>query len=177
MQVEFISYAGDAVDVVNADLSDEAGLAVLLDGRPWLTDRLAPADLPRLRRLQHELAGVVDAASTGDDAGTVARLNHLLETYPIRPRISGHDASSWHLHINDDGASATGIMAAEAVIGLTTLVTELGSDRIGRCAAPDCNDAFVDTSTNRSKRFCSTRCATRTNVGTYRQRRREQSGA
>jgi predicted RNA-binding Zn ribbon-like protein len=175
VQVELTSYASDAADVVNADLSDDVGLAMLLDGRPWLAERAGPADLPKLRRLQHELAGVVDAASAGDDAGTVAQLNRLLEIYPVRPRISGHDASSWHLHVNEDGTSMAGIIAAETVIGLTALVTELGSDRIGRCAAPDCNDAFVDTSTNRSKRFCSTRCATRTNVGTYRQRRRQQT--
>jgi predicted RNA-binding Zn ribbon-like protein len=171
--MELTSYAGDAADVVNADLSDDSGLQRLIADRPWVAERMVSADLARLRRLQQELAAVFDAAAGGDDEGTVELLNSLLEVYPIRPRISGHDASSWHLHVNEAGASVTGIIAAEAVIGLTSLVTELGSDRMGRCAAADCGDAFVDTSTNRSKRFCSTRCATRTNVGSYRQRRRE----
>jgi hypothetical protein len=36
---------------------------------------------------------------------------------------------------------------------------------------------FIDTSTNRSRRYCSDRCATRANVAAYRARRKEQARA
>ena len=66
--------------------------------------------------------------------------------------------------------------AANAVMGLAVLVTQLGLDRLGICAAAGCRNAFVDTSTNRSRRYCSDRCATRANVAAYRARQK-QSGA
>lgn len=38
--------------------------------------------------------------------------------------------------------------------------------------APPCRNAYLDTSTNRSRRYCSDRCATRANVAAYRARKR-----
>ena len=38
-------------------------------------------------------------------------------------------------------------------------------------------EVFIDTSTNRSRRYCSDRCATRANVAAYRARRKEQARA
>ncbi len=35
-----------------------------------------------------------------------------------------------------------------------------------------CRNAYLDTSTNRSRRYCSDRCATRANVAAYRARKR-----
>ncbi|MGH8920949.1 MAG: CGNR zinc finger domain-containing protein, partial [Acidimicrobiales bacterium] len=102
----------------------------------------------------------------------VSRLNALLERHPIRPRISGHDAESWHLHVSDQAARVADILAAEYLFGLTLVVTELGPDRFGICGASDCNDVFVDLSPNLSRRFCGDKCATRTNVAAYRARRK-----
>ena len=45
-------------------------------------------------------------------------------------------------------------------------------DRLGLCEAPPCRNAYLDTSTNRSRRYCSDRCATRANVAAYRARKR-----
>jgi predicted RNA-binding Zn ribbon-like protein len=47
---------------------------------------------------------------------------------------------------------------------------ELG--RLQTCAAADCDDVLVDLSKNRSRRFCGTSCANRTNVAAYRARKR-----
>ena len=110
----------------------------------------------------------------GDGAEVVRRLNDLLSRHPIRPRVSGHDESSWHLHVNDESASTAETMISEALLGLAILVTEIGATRLGRCAADNCTNAFVDTSANSSRRFCSTRCSTRTNVAALRRRRKHQ---
>jgi predicted RNA-binding Zn ribbon-like protein len=58
-------------------------------------------------------------------------------------------------------------------MGLATLVTDLGVDRLGLCHATPCRRAFLDTSSNRSRRYCSERCASRANVAAYRARKRK----
>ncbi|GAA3712695.1 hypothetical protein GCM10022224_092850 [Nonomuraea antimicrobica] len=129
-----------------------------------LANDLAPP--PELRRLRDELAAVFDAA--GDDRAVAERLNALLARYPVHPQLSDHDGSGWHLHLAEDPA-------ATAVMGLAAVVAELGVDRLGRCREPRCGLAFLDTSSNRSRRYCSSRCASRANVAAFRARRRTAS--
>ncbi|SDL46142.1 CGNR zinc finger domain-containing protein [Nonomuraea jiangxiensis] len=127
-----------------------------------------PDPPPELRRLRDELAAVFDAAAVSDAAGAeqavAALLNALLVRYPVRPQLTDHDGR-WHLHLAPD-------VAAGAVMGLAAVVAELGVDRFGRCREPHCGQAFLDTSSNRSRRYCSARCASRANVAAYRARRR-----
>jgi len=163
-------YASWAAELVNADLSSTESLAAALADREWLSNRITPADLRALRRIQTELRAVVDDSVTGDEAAVVARLNELLEGHPVRPRISGHDAHTWHLHINDSADSVAAILIGEALFGMALVVTEVGADRFGWCAAAGCGNAFYDGTANHSKRFCGSRCATRTNVAAHRQR-------
>ena len=173
--MDFADYSNRAVDLVNADLGSDEALREFVSGRPWLAGQLTPADLGPLRVVQRDLAGLVDASAGGEGAEVVHRLNDLLERHPIRPRVSGHDESSWHLHVSDESASAAETLISEALLGLVLLVTEVGATRLGRCAAENCTNAFVDTSANSSKRFCSTRCSTRTNVAALRKRRQHLS--
>ena len=91
---------------MNADLGSDEALREFLSGRPWLAGQLTPADLEPLRAVQRDLAGLVDASAGGEGAEVVHRLNDLLGRHPIRPRVSGHDESSWHLHLSDESASA-----------------------------------------------------------------------
>jgi predicted RNA-binding Zn ribbon-like protein len=168
--MEFGHYADAAVTLVNAPLPSVDALRELLAGRPWLAARVGPADPGTLRVAQSGLAEIVDASARGDGGDVVIRLNRLLAAHTIHPRISGHDSKSWHLHVTDTDASVAEALIGEALFGLMLLVTEVGATRLGRCAAPGCRRAFVDTSTNHSRRFCSTRCSTRTNVANHRRR-------
>lgn len=169
--MDFAHYADQAADLVNAQVGTADELTRYLSARPWLAERVRSDDPRALRRFQAELAAVVDASAGREGAQVVTLLNRLLARYAIHPRISGHDAGTWHLHVSDSDASVADTLAAEALFGLTLLVTEMGPTRLGRCSAAGCHRAFVDTTTNHSRRFCSTRCATRTNVANYRQRR------
>lgn len=180
--MDLTSYADLAVRLVNtADpvrpdqdrLADLAALRVLLADRPQLRNRATRRDLEELRRLRRRLRAVFEAAAAGHGARAVEQLNGLLVQHPIHPQISGHDASDWHLHLTERGEVAERY-AATAVMGLAVLVTTLGLDRLGVCEAPPCRNVFVDTSTNRSRRYCSDRCATRANVAAYRARKKEQ---
>ncbi len=171
--MDFTSYARDAADLVNADLSDIDGLRSHLQSRTWLAGHVRRGDVARLRTIQRRLGAVVDASAADHGAQAVHVLNELLSAHPIRPRVSGHGATTWHLHVNDENASVAEILTGEALLGLAILFSEVGATRLGRCAAESCNDAFVDTSANNSRRFCGTRCATRTNVAALRRRRQQ----
>ncbi len=120
-----------------------------------------PAAPPELQPLRAELSAVFDA---GDGATVAVLLNALLSRYPVRPQLTDHDGH-WHLHLADQTGAA-------AVMGLAALVAELGAERLGRCLDARCSRAFLDTSSNRSRRYCTTRCASRANVAAYRARRR-----
>ncbi|TMR94601.1 CGNR zinc finger domain-containing protein [Nonomuraea basaltis] len=125
-----------------------------------------PAPPPELRGLRDELVAVFDAA--GDERAVAGLLNALLVRYPVRPQLSDHDGRRWHLHLAEDPA-------ATAVMGLAAVVAELGVERLGRCREPRCGRAFLDTSSNRSRRYCSARCASRANVAAFRARRKDDS--
>jgi predicted RNA-binding Zn ribbon-like protein len=169
--MDFGHYAESAADLISADLESVETLQVYLVDRDWLRPNVCAADLRTLRRFQTELRGVVDDSAAGEDKAVVRRLNDLLVEHPVRPRISGHDTGNWHLHVNDRNDSVASVLIGEALFGMTLAVTELGADRFGWCAADSCGAAFFDGTANHSKRFCSTRCATRTNVAAHRQRR------
>ncbi|RKN40469.1 CGNR zinc finger domain-containing protein [Streptomyces hoynatensis] len=142
--------------------------------------RVAEADVTRLRGVRSRLRAVFTAAAEGDEVRAVDLLNSLLLEYPASPQISGHtelDSSgrpNWHLHLAEHPSNATAGYAAIACMGLAFLLTDLGVDRLGICEADPCRNAYLDTSTNRSRRYCSDRCATRANVAAYRARKRRE---
>ena len=140
-------------------LTDLPALRRFLTDVPTQRVRATRRDVAALRPLRDRLRAVFEAVDAGRPRQAVDRLNALLVDHPIRPQISGHDDSDWHLHLTERGDVAARY-AANAVMGLAVLVTQLGLDRLGICAAAGCRNAFVDTSTNRSRRYCSDRCAT-----------------
>lgn len=179
--MDFEAYALLGVGLVSSEpdeldahdpLDSLDGLRSFLGSQPWLVDRAREADLTPLVRLRRDLRAVFDAAHDGRSPEVVERLNGLLRRHHPRFSISGHDDSDWHLHVADfDDAVATQY-AADAVMGLTMAFLDVGVERFGRCADPRCNGVFIDTSRNRSRRYCSDRCATRANVAAHRQRQR-----
>ncbi len=169
--MDFIRYAEAAASLLNADLSEVDGLVALLHERPTIQERAADRDCMLLRRLQRELRPVFESAEAGDVAGVVSGLNELLARHPITPQISDHD-QHLHLHVGTGSDSVAEQLIGESLLGLSTLVCDLGADRLGMCSSPPCTNAFVDASPNRSRRYCSERCASRVNVAAYRARRR-----
>ncbi len=169
--MDFLAYAERAADLVNAVLEDDDDLRSFLRDRPWLAERVTPADARALRRLQRDLRPAFEAEEA-DHHDVVRRLNELLERHPVSPFISGHDAQSWHLHVAERESSVAETLAAEGLMGMAIVVCDLGADRFGVCAAARCSRVFVDTSPNRSRRYCSERCSSRANVAAFRARRR-----
>ena len=158
--------------LVNEPITSLDDLREQMRDRPWILRNARASDIGPLDAARAQLAKIVDSSADGDEVAVVDRINKMLDAHPLRPRIAGHDNTSWHLHVRDTGSAVHDVLVGEALFGLTLMVTQLGPTVLGRCAAPGCNRAFFDTSPNRSRRFCSTRCATRVNVAAHRLRRR-----
>ncbi|MDF1604833.1 CGNR zinc finger domain-containing protein [Nocardioides sp. YIM 152315] len=175
--MDFIRYAEAAASLLNADLSEVDGLVAYLDDRPRLQERAIDRDCMVLRKLQRELRPVFDAGEAGDLGGVVRGLNGLLSRHPITPQISDHDGQHLHLHVAAGSGSVAEQVVGESLLGLATLICDLGADRLGVCSSAPCTNAFVDASPNRSRRYCSERCSSRANVAAYRARRRASATA
>jgi predicted RNA-binding Zn ribbon-like protein len=180
--VDLISYAELAVRLVNAGAAGdgrqdepatiEAYRALTAD-RAYPHAQIASGDLDALRQLRTELRLIFAACIAGNDEDAAARLNALLARHPIHPEIARHDGQPWHLHHAESG-SAADQYAAGAVLGLTRVVTELGSDRLRRCEAASCGNVFVDLTAGRTQSYCGDRCAGTATVTALRDRRRGQ---
>lgn len=170
--MDFVGYAERGARLVNASVDDAEDLRDFLADRDWLAPRVVDRDVNQIRRFQRELRGTFEVASAGDESEVVCRLNALLDRHPLTPQIAGHDAQSWHLHVGNSSSSVAELLIAESLLGLAILACDLSPLRLGVCHAAGCDDVFVDTSPNQSRRYCSDRCSSRANVAAYRARQR-----
>ncbi|WP_328916003.1 MULTISPECIES: CGNR zinc finger domain-containing protein [unclassified Streptomyces] len=184
--MELAYYSDYAVRLVNSEepkrgtdtLTSVEAVRELIGAGGQSGTRVVDADVARLRAVRTRLRGVFEAADEGDEVRAVDLLNALMLEFPVSPQISGHDLPAatgrpdWHMHLADQAANAGAGFSATACMGLAFQLTSLGADRLGICEAAPCRNAYVDTSTNRSRRYCSDRCATRANVAAYRARKR-----
>lgn len=97
--------------------------------------------------------------------------NELLTAVAARPYISRHHGRPPHFHYARADAPTAQRIKAYTAVGLAQAVCE-DSGRIGICARAGCVTAYVDTSRNGRRRFCSPECANRSHVAAHRSRRR-----
>ena len=98
-------------------------------------------------------------------------VNDLLVESDCRPRLLLHDGLPYHLHYRPLAGDLAARVKAFTAAGLAYLIAE-GWGGLGRCQREGCATAFVDTSRNGTRRFCSVRCANQVNVSNHRVRRR-----
>ncbi|MFF5704712.1 CGNR zinc finger domain-containing protein [Streptomyces sp. NPDC012794] len=184
--MELVHYSDFAVRLVNTEeparnndaLTSVEDVRALFGPSVQMARRVTDTDVTRFRNVRGRLRAVFEAADSGDHALAVDLLNSLLMEFPVSPQVSGHDTlgedgrPDWHIHLAEHPSNASAGYAAMASMGLAFALTEHGPDRLGLCQAPPCRNAYLDTSTNRSRRYCSDRCATRANVAAYRARKR-----
>ena len=133
---------------------------------------LTESDLQEVRALRSRLREVFTAA---DDRGAAGRLNAILADAVAVPRLSTHGNAGPHLHFEPEGAKPARWLGAIAAMGLSVALVDGGYERFGTCASSTCDDVFIDTSRNRSRRHCSVSCTTRENVAAYRRRKKAQA--
>ena len=168
------NYLDVALRLANAELDGVDELRAALHEEPWWSEGVSEHDLRALRKVAAGLRGALAAAVDADTDRVLAETNALLAAHPLRPRLSaGHSgtAPNWHVHVADPEEPPASEVAAAASWGIAQAIVHYGLDRWGRCADPACGNYFLDTSTNRAKRFCSARCANRVHVAAFRSRR------
>jgi predicted RNA-binding Zn ribbon-like protein len=176
--VDFNSYSDCAVEIAVGLVNDPPETASALGA--FLREhgmsgvgRVTAGDVAALRALRERLLAVF----TATDVGAAAHeLNALLEESAARPQLVEHDGDPWHLHYTPASASLADRVTAPSAMALAVILRDDGLERFRTCSAETCNDVFVDTSRNRSRRYCSAAtCANRANVAAYRRRQRAGS--
>ncbi|MET9573672.1 CGNR zinc finger domain-containing protein [Streptomyces virginiae] len=189
--MELAHYSDFAVRLVNTEeparnkdvLTSVDAVRALFGASQQMARRVTDTDITRFRNVRGRLRAVFEAADGGDHVLAVDLLNSLLMEFPVSPQVSGHQTldddgrPDWHIHLAEHPSNASAGYAAMAAMGLAFALTEHGPDRLGLCQAAPCRNAYLDTSTNRSRRYCSDRCATRANVAAYRARKRLEAEA
>lgn len=127
-----------------------------------------------LRAVQDVRTRFAEIFATQDTRIAAGLVNSLVAAAGTTPQLSNHDGYDWHVHYFSPDASIADHLAADCGMALAFIVVAGELERLRRCEAPDCRDAFVDLSRNRSRRYCSSRtCGNRLHVAAYRARRRE----
>jgi predicted RNA-binding Zn ribbon-like protein len=125
------------------------------------------AELEAVRELRPRLR----ALWTADEDTAVRDVNELLAKAGALPQLVRHGEWSWHLHATSPDAPLATRMAVEAAMAVVDVIRADELARLRICAADDCDDAVVDLSKNRSKRYCDGGCGNRRNVAAYRARK------
>jgi predicted RNA-binding Zn ribbon-like protein len=98
-------------------------------------------------------------------------VHQLLRAYPPEMHLSDHDGlGAWHIHFSRNGTPPERWLGQLVAAELALLAAGDPAVTLGRCAAAGCGQYFVDQSRNRTRRFCSNACASRTTVAAYRAR-------
>lgn len=118
----------------------------------------------------HELrAALREVFETDDETRASELINDILAEHGATPRVSNHSGTP-HLHFEPVGTSISSWLGAITAMALATVIIENGVERFGVCDASNCDDVYIDTSRNRSRRHCSSTCSTREAVAAYRAR-------
>ncbi|MFJ2767898.1 CGNR zinc finger domain-containing protein [Streptomyces sp. NPDC087300] len=169
--MHFNHYGGEAAllaaDLVNS-LAGDAPLAPLLAARGVTEHALSAAEEAELRGWAARLA---ECFGPQDLPYRCARVNALLAQASSSPRITLHDGHP-HFHYSAPAADPAAHVRALTAAGLAYVVCFAEAHRLGRCARASCGTAFVDTSRNGRRAYCSVRCANNDAVARHRDRRR-----
>ena len=162
-----------AIELANADRTDPEWARAFLDSHDeWFTSgtslELSPGETHKAGTTA-ELVRAVALAQTQDDVLTL--LNQLLTIARPRPYATDHDGDL-HLHYARPDAPVLEQLTTTVAMGLSQVVVQHGWQRLGVCSAESCDDVYVDTSRNASRRYCSNTCASRSTVAAYRARQK-----
>jgi predicted RNA-binding Zn ribbon-like protein len=128
-------------------------------------------DAHQLRPWAQRIRAVFEASDVTAKAQLV---DSLLVAARCTPRLVSHgDGLPFHLHYTSVRDDLTSRVKALTAAGLAHLIDDGFGDRLGSCVRAGCGTAFIDTSRNGGRRFCTVRCANQVNVAAHRARRRQ----
>ncbi len=133
---------------------------------------IGPVDFPLLRVAADRLHEVLVSDRLEN---LVAGLNQLLLEYAHPPRLTAHDQSLWHLHIDShDDAPWDEWFVTSSCMAFAILIAEKQRVPTQSCASPRCRRLFLDVGQGGPRYYCSSRCATRERVATYRRNKKSR---
>ncbi|WP_327091185.1 CGNR zinc finger domain-containing protein [Nonomuraea sp. NBC_01738] len=144
-----------------AELAARCGDAGLAIESPVTED-----DVARARAVLAQWETIVDASDERERAELV---NRMLAESAAYPRLTDH-TGVWHLHYRDDGQPLGSVLFALIAVGTALHLVGRGMHRLRRCAVPECDTIFADTSRTGRQRYCSQVCANRDAVRRHRAR-------
>lgn len=163
--MQYVAYIGNltrlAIELVNGDEPSE------LRREFFRQHSVAEPDPDELGYLLRSLREAVAAVA---DDGPITPVNQLLERFPPAIHVSEHDGEGPHLHFARDGEEPIAWLGRGCAGALAHAICGDPAVTVGRCRADRCARFYVDDSRNRSRRFCSNTCASRTTVASYRAR-------
>lgn len=167
--MRYVNYIGNlarlAVELVNGE--NPTGLQLEF----FRQHRITPPRLDELAPLMPWLRAAVAAVA---DGGPITAVNTLLQRFPPHVHVSDHDMlDSLHLHFARDGEDPSWWLGRSCAAALAHIICGDPDVTVGRCHEAGCPRFYVDQSRNRSRRFCSAACASRTTVAAYRARRKK----
>lgn len=99
-------------------------------------------------------------------------INVLLSDGAGSVYLTTHDNLRPHLHFAPDAQDLQSRVKAVTAGGLAIFALEAEGERLGVCALGSCQTAFVDTSRNGRRAYCSPRCANTDAVRRHRNKQR-----
>ena len=159
-----------AVWLVNHPAGEAADLAAELRRHEVHDARATAAEAAALRPWAARLREVFEATGVADKARLT---DALLVEADCRPRLVSHDGGTpFHFHYAPVETGLAARVRALTAAGLGHVVDGGAGARLRVCDRPGCGVAFIDTSRNGRRHFCSVRCANQVNVASHRRRRR-----
>jgi predicted RNA-binding Zn ribbon-like protein len=175
MQFNTYTVAGAhiAVWLVNHPAPDAPALAAVLSSydvhepEPTAGQTLAvPSWAMRLREIFE--APTVENKAELTDA--------LLVAADCRPRLVSHGPGQpFHFHYAPVATGLAARVRALTAAGLAHVIDGGAGARLRVCRRAGCEVAFIDTSRNGRRHFCTVRCANQVNVANHRHRQRQVS--
>lgn len=172
MQFNTYTVAGAhaAAWLVNHPAPDAAALTAELRRHEVHEPTATAAEAAELQGWAARLRAVFEAATVPDKAGLA---DALLTAADCRPRLVSHGGGKpFHLHFAPAESGLAARVRALTAAGLAHVIDGGGGSRLRACDRPGCGVAFLDTSRNGRRRFCSVRCANQVNVTNHRRRTR-----
>jgi predicted RNA-binding Zn ribbon-like protein len=126
------------------------------------------AELDALRAIRPQLRELL----TCDRDTAAERVNAMLARERAVPQLVRHGDVDWHIHAISADAPLHRRVIVETAMAMTDLIRADELSRLQVCDDPGCDGLVLDLSRNRSRRFCSTRCANRSAAAAYRARGR-----
>jgi predicted RNA-binding Zn ribbon-like protein len=156
-----------SADLINLPEMSATSIQALLEAHEIRRPEMTEADVEGFRLWRDRLARAFDPSDPTEQCSAV---NDLLVQATIRPWVTTHDGLQPHLHFVPDSADVLSRVKAVTAGGLAFVLCWEGGSRLGSCSRPACSRAYVDTSRNGRRRYCTARCGNTEAVIRHRSR-------